>query len=461
MSIDKAIFWHQGQFLMPQHFQISDRLHQAMLTPLLKYAQPHFWGLAALDMQESSLKHLTCEFERADCLFPDGTWVEFPGNAVLESRIVGDNWPNTETPLTVYLGLRKFSAHQENVTVLPKLEGLERVSTRYVSLADPENVRDVYVDAPDAKVKTLLHVVKIFFSTEPEAAEDYHLVPVARIQRAGEGFRADPEFVPAVISSNASVVLRKLLKEIRDELAGRALQLDGYKSQGSEQLEFDPVLLRYKLALRTLSRYVPALFHKLEAEHCHPWEIYGLLRELLGEASSFTRTINLLGEDSDGERQVMNYNHAQLGECFFAMRKLLSQVLDEITVGPLYMVQMTFDGTFFNAEIPLEHLEPANNFYLIITSRSSGETQLGSLLNSGKFGAGDSMQDLVERALPGVGMVQLPFAPPGLPRNAGAHYIKLDTHSDEWRAVERYKSAGLFWEGAPDDVKIELAVIRR
>ncbi|MBW3567846.1 MAG: type VI secretion system baseplate subunit TssK, partial [Proteobacteria bacterium] len=105
---------------------------------------------------------------------------------------------------------------------------------------------------------------------------------------------------------------------------------------------------------------------------------------------------------------------------------------------------------------------PANNFYLIVTSRqASGETSVGSLLNSGKFGAGDSMQDLVERALPGVGMVQLPFAPPGLPRNSAAHYIKLDSHDDEWRAVERYKSAGLFWESAPDDVRIELAVIRR
>ncbi|HEX7030851.1 MAG TPA: type VI secretion system baseplate subunit TssK [Gammaproteobacteria bacterium] len=461
MSIDKPIFWHQGQFLMPQHFQISDRLHQAMLTPLLKYAQPHFWGVARFGMQESSVKHLSIDIDRADCLFPDGTWVEFPGNAIIEPRVVGDNWPDLEAPLTVYLGLRKHNGHQESVTVLPNLDSLERVQTRYVSLADPETVRDAYVEGPEAKVKTLLHVVKVFFSTEPEAAEDHHLVPVARLERAGDGFRLDPEFVPAALDVNASETLRKLVKEIRDELAGRALQLDGYKSQGGEQQEFDPVLLRYKLALRTLSRYVPMLFHLTEAGPVHPWQVYGVLRELLGEASSFTRTVNLLGETGNGERMILPYDQANAGECFFSLRRLLSQVLDEITVGPQYLVQMTFDGTFFNADIPLEHLEAGNNFYLIITSRQAPADYLGSLLSAGKFGAGDSMQDLVERALPGVSMVQLPFAPPGLPRNAGAQYIKLDTRDDEWQAVERYKSAGLFWEGAPDDVKVELAVIRR
>lgn len=460
MSIQRPIFWHQGQFLMPQHFQISDRLHQAMLTPLLKFAQPHFFGLAHLDMQESSIRHLTCDISRAECLFPDGTWIEFPGNAVIAPRIVGDAWPDTETPLTVYLGLRKQSAQQDNVTVLPNLDALERVNTRYVSLADPEEVRDAYVEGPVAKVKSLLHVVNIFFSTEPDAAEDHHLVPIARIERAGDGFRMDPEFVPPVLGLGASEILRRLVKDVRDELAGRALQLDGYKSQGGEQIDFDPVLLRYKLALRTLSRYVPMLFHLVDAK-VHPFEIYGVLRELLGEASSFTRTVNLLGENAAGERLVMPYDHTRLGECFFSLRRLLSQVLDEITVGPQYLVQMTFDGTFFNADVPLEHLEPGNSFYLIVSSRLASADYLGSLLAAGKFGAGDSMQDLVERALPGVSMAHLPFAPPGLPRNPGAQYLKLDTRDDEWRAVERYKSVGLYWEGAPDDVKIELAVIRR
>ena len=461
MSIDKPIFWHQGQFLMPQHFQISDRLQQAMLAPLLRFGQPHFWGLGKLELQESAFAHLTCEVDAVDCLFPDGTWVEFPGNAIVQPRVVGDAWPNAETPLTVYLGLRKFSNHQDNVTVLPNLDNLDRVTTRYVSLADPEEVRDRYMEGPPAKVKSLLHVVKVFFSTEPEAAEEHHLVPIARIVRVGDGFRADPEFIPPALGLNASNTLRKLVREIRDELAGRALQLDGYKSQGGEQPDFDPVLLRYKLALRTLSRYVPMLFQATEAGNVHPFEVYGLLRELLGEASSFTRSVNLLGENADGERLVSAYDHANAGECFFSIRKLLSQVLDEITVGPQYLVQLTFDGTFYNADIPLEHLEPTNNFYLIVSSRKAAGDWLASLLANGKFGAGDSMQDLVERALPGVSMAHIPYAPPGLPRNPGAQYIKLDARDDEWRAIERYKSVGLYWEGAPDDVKIELAVIRR
>ena len=84
-------------------------------------------------------------------------------------------------------------------------------------------------------------------------------------------------------------------------------------------------------ANRDLEDFTASAAHDLRAPLNAMAGNCGLLRELLGEASSFTRSVNLLGENADGERLVSAYDHANAGDCFFSIRKLLSQVLDEIT----------------------------------------------------------------------------------------------------------------------------------
>ncbi len=71
------------------------------------------------------------------------------------------------------------------------------------------------------------------------------------------------------------------------------------------------------------------------------------------------------------------------------------------------------------------------------------------------------VETLVERSLPGVGMIYLSAAPPGLPRRSNAYYMRLDVHDDQWSSVSRQESIALLWEEAPDDTTVELAVVRK
>jgi len=146
--------------------------------------------------------------------------------------------------------------------------------------------------------------------------------------------------MPPALALTSVPELLRMVKEIRDEVTGRAMQLSAYKSPVHSRTDFDANLLRYKMALQSLSRFVPRLFHITEYGDIHPWIVYGILRELVGEVSTYTDRVSVLGETKDGERLLPSYDHTELGGCFNAAGALITQLLNEITIGPQYLVEM-------------------------------------------------------------------------------------------------------------------------
>ena len=186
MHNSKPVFWHQGLFLQPQHFQLLDQYQDAKLQPYQEYLQPHFWGVCQIEMLSSSLTHRTCEIESGHFLFPDGTYVSIPDNSIISSRSFEDDWVDPEKPFTIYLAIHKISQFDDNVTVLSSLENHADVTTRYVTTEKPENAKDVFVESADAQVKYLRHALKIVFDNEKDEMNDYDLIAIAQVVRDGD-----------------------------------------------------------------------------------------------------------------------------------------------------------------------------------------------------------------------------------------------------------------------------------
>ena len=166
MDSNKPVFWHQGLFLQPQHFQLAEKYQQSLLYPYHAFQQPHFWGVCSLEMQSTSLNHRTCEIERGEFIFQDGTFVSLPENAVIESRSFESEWVDPEKPFTIYIAIHKYNRLGENVTIVNDFSNLRDINTRFISTTNPENIKDMYVEGPEAQVKFLRHVVKIVFDNE-------------------------------------------------------------------------------------------------------------------------------------------------------------------------------------------------------------------------------------------------------------------------------------------------------
>ena len=122
MNMNRPLFWNQGLLLQPHHFQQQDMYFQSLLEPYQRFVQPYLWGVGQLEIRESALGNRTFSLAGGEFLMPDRTHVTIPGNALVEARSFEEDWAEGEKPLTVFLGLRKYSDVGENVRVVPDLE---------------------------------------------------------------------------------------------------------------------------------------------------------------------------------------------------------------------------------------------------------------------------------------------------------------------------------------------------
>jgi type VI secretion system protein ImpJ len=462
VSIQRPIFWHQGLLLQPQHFQLADLHAQSLLEPVHAFLGPHFWGVGDREIHEAALGNRSFEVRRGEFLFADGTYAVFPGNAVIESRSFDDAWVEGGKPFTVLVGLKRWSDAGQNVGVLSGSLAMADLTSRFVTPADAEEVGDLHHAGPPAQVKRLRYLLRIFWETEREQLGDYVLIPLAQLERMGDEIKLSTKFVPPALTISSSEVLLNLIKDIRDAIAARAHQLEEYKRQrGVHTAEFGARDMAYLLALRSLSRYIPLLFHSTETRQVHPWSVYGMLRQLVGELSSFSTTVNLLGGEEDGTARLPAYDHWNLGACFSAAQALIIHLLDEITAGPEYVILLAFDGTYFAGDLQPAIFEGRNRFYLVLETEADPKFVLQSVNTAVKMSSREVLPLLIARALPGVGLKHLETPPQELPRRARSLYFQIDHHGDQWAYVQKGNNIALYWDTAPEDLKAELMVVRR
>ncbi len=104
------------------------------------------------------------------------------------------------------------------------------------------------------------------------------------------------------------------LREVRDELAGRARQLEVYKQPAeSRRGDVDGTHINRLMALAVLNRYGPLLTHYLETPSFHPWHLYGSLRQLVGELSLFSDRCDMLAKPPMGGRWCLPISTKRLG----------------------------------------------------------------------------------------------------------------------------------------------------
>lgn len=460
--MERPLFWHQGLFLQPQHFQREDLRNQSLLTPFHRFLLPHFWGVGGLEIQKAALGTFSFKLVKGDFLFPDMTYVAFPGNAVVDARSFDEAWVEGGKPFTVYVGLKKWNEAGENVTVVSGAEGRSKVTTRFVTKADPEKVPDLHQNGPPADLKMLHHVLKIFWETEADQLGDYSIIPVAQLERSGDEIILSESFIPPCLTISSSELLMKIVEDIRDQISSRGRQLESYKQErGIHTAEFGARDMVYLLALRSLNRYIPLLSHFTDSQQVHPWRVYAVLRQLIGELSSFSESVNVAGELENGTPLLSGYDHRSLWGCYSTAQALVTRLLDEITAGPEYVFQLLFDGTYYASELPPAIFEGRNRFYLVLETEGDHKPVLQSLGTVAKLGSRESLPILIARALPGVKLEHLPVPPQELPRRAHSIYFQIDHHTDQWAQVEKGRNIALYWDTAPEDLKAELMIVGR
>lgn len=461
MQPQSPIFWHQGLFLQPQHLQLTEAFHRFSREPLRTYGSQHLWGVGSLSINEPGFGNKLFEVQQGDFLFPDGSYAVFPGNCLLQARSFDEDWVESEKPFTVYVGLHKQDPAGKNVTTVKDFNQAGGAITRYAASEIPEEAPDILGDGPPAHVRRLRYVLRIFWETEIGELENYHLMPIAKLEREGEDVKLARGFIPPSLSVHCSHKLFALIKEIRDLIGSRCRQLEAYKSPRDIQgMDLEIRYLIFLLALRTLNRYVPLFQHYTEGAPLHPWQIYCVVRQLIGELSTFSESVNAFGETRDGTRALPPYDHENLWLCFSTARNMINMLLEGIMMGPEFLIRLEFDGEYFSAELPETFFAPGNNYWLVLRAGMEPQRLLESMHHVVKLSAAKNLTTLIARAVPGIPLEYTPETPAGLPRTANAQYFRIDKDSAQWRDVESSGHIALYWDTAPEDLIAELVVLR-
>jgi type VI secretion system protein ImpJ len=463
MSIDRKqpLFWHQGLFLQPHHFQYHDAWIVQTQARQLELTSPWCWGLGALKISDGALAARQLVIDEISVRWRDGTLTETPGNAQIES-LHFELADFTSGPRTVYVGLRRLEDEQVNVQTFENLADAGKADARLVVPADPQVVPDRYAAGPTGRVTLMTYVLRLFWEDELANLGQYELMPLTRLEQDGDVIRLSPNFVPPCLNLAASAVLQQMLREVRDDIIGRARQLEIFKqpmtNRTGDEGQFGPML-----ALSILNRYGPAVNSMMEAPQTHPWSLYSLLRQLVGELSTFSEYCDLLGETRDGQRLIDPYRHKDAGPALKVIIEVVRHLLNEITVGPEMLVHFEQDGAskdLYRADMQANFFGPRHRYYLMARS-ALDPVEFGQKMTlEAKMGVPEQIELLITRSLPGIEMLPLKTLPLGLPRRTGAIYFRLESLSDAWDAVARMGSLALFLPDAPDEMRLELIVIK-
>jgi len=461
MNIKQSIYWHHGLFLQPQHFQQLEMHQRFNREPFVRMLNPFPWGVEQLEVADSALGNRIAEIRTLKILLPDQTYLEYPGNTVIASRTFDKIWTDPELPLNVYLALRRCSVSQANVTVVDSMPQASEVRTRFASLSNPSEVADYYSNTSQALMPTIMHVARLVFETELAGLDDYEFIPLMRLSLEGDQVRVVTHHVPPAVCMGASLFLTNVLRDIRDDMLGRRRQLEEYKSpRGVNAEDLDANFLMMMQAVQVLNRNVPALTHLLEVSTVHPWQVYGQLRQCVGELSTFSHRFDVYGRLPGREDGLPSYDHQSLGACFTNARDIISQLLSEIAVGPEFNVKLTPQGEVFSGLIPFDYFGNRHRFYLILQSEAVKDVEVGELLGIARLAASSVITDLIDHALPGIELIELPGPPQGLPRRSDTRYFRVEQMSEGWEKIEESGAISFYWPQAPEGLRASIVVTK-
>lgn len=460
MVPEQPIFWHQGLFLQPQHFQHLDRYQQSLLYPAQFCQQPYFWGIQNIEINEAALLNRVVELTAFEAIFQDGTWTVLGKNAILPSRSFAEREAAfiEEETFPLFIGLKRWDRFGSNVAS----EGEKRPEgVRYQKELDPVECEDLYESGPAASMYLLSHRLELFWKDELPDKDEYQILPVGRLRMKGEEIRAAGDFIPPVFMVQGAPRLLQIVKQIQEHIQARCRVLETYKPAGSHAYkDMALVNLNYLSALKSLNRYLTLLQHFIETPRVHPWNLYAVLRQLIGELSTFSDRMNALGHLRDGTVLLPSYNHLGLEACFNETLQIISELLEGIVMGSENIISLVRRDDQFSCEIPTETLRQRNIYCLMIRLLSGDERIKEAVIRHVKVGHCDAMPVMVARALSGVPLEFRDIPPLGMARREDSWCFQLDTGHPRWRELKTDGQFCLHWDDAPNDTVIELVVTR-
>ena len=423
------VYWHQGMFLRPHHFQAGDRYAADQLRRAGKFDVHYNWGVRFIKINPDALKNFRFEVDRLAARLLDGTLV------VAES--------GTDLALDPLELKREMEQLVPGKTVdillaVPKLKlgGANagkpgELSVRFHVNAAHEPIED----ENDGKTPCLLDTrrLNVRLMTTMDDTTGYEVIPIARIERSvkasGEPQIHEPYIPPVLACDGWEPLGTGVVGSVFNRVAGLAKQLA--KTVKEQSIRFDsnnPEQRKIFERLRTLNEASAAFGVVAQADGVHPFLGYLELCRLVGKLAVFGKSATL--------PELPVYDHDDLGRCFYTVKRYLDDLLTEDFNQGYELRAFVGEGLKMRVKIDPDWLAPACQVLVgveSVLSTTDCVRLLTGRLNM-KIGAQERVDTIFRDGLRGLDFVHDHKPPLVLPTSQSLTYFRVnrDVSKDEW-----------------------------
>jgi type VI secretion system protein ImpJ len=421
----RAVHWHEGMFLRPQHFQAAQRHRLQQAGRSDKWSLHYNWGLRSLDLDRDALANYRCVVRSLQARLRDGTPVVVPQDGELDALDLRGAFEGRGS-VDVYLAVPLLQPGRANAG-----DG-----ARY--LLETQDVEDenTGVNAQPVQVRRLN--VKLLLSTQEHTGHE--VLPIARIEKSSRAEatpQLDESYIPPLLACDAWRPLAAGIVQSIYERLGKKIELLAGQvvSRGitfDSQAQGDPLIFAQLRVLNEASAVLGILGY---AQGVHPLTAYTELCRLVGQLAVFGATRR--------PPDLPRYDHDDLGRCFGRVKQHTDALLD-IFVEPEYK-ERPFVGAGLRLQVSLEPawLEAAWDMYIGVQGPKDAEECVRLLTQKGqldmKVGSSEHVDALFRLGQAGLRFTHTPSPPRALPAVPGQIYFQVsrDPPGGEWQNVQR------------------------
>ncbi|HYG10782.1 MAG TPA: type VI secretion system baseplate subunit TssK [Pyrinomonadaceae bacterium] len=314
-EIPKAIDWHEGLLLTPQHFQQIARRQEALLQYHTAMIAPFYWGIRQLNIEEANLSRGLLQIRHLEAVMPDGLVVSYrEGDDLQADRGLQKDLTKSEDLKQERMKIYLVVAPQTN-------RMLQGKNARY-DFYDGEPVADEQTGEGQVRIRRLIPRLRLMIDTKPP--QETVNIPLMEVEYKDDRY-VQTDFIPPLLivtsrhGQPAQVRLgldcegiAKLARDKVQTLAGRA---QSQSPSGAARLDLETTT-----SIRSLAASLPHLEAILSTEVSHPFPIYLALCSMAGHLAA-------LGPDLIPDKP--SYNHYDLRTTFKPIIKFIRQAIEQ------------------------------------------------------------------------------------------------------------------------------------
>ncbi|MEQ8787644.1 MAG: type VI secretion system baseplate subunit TssK [Pirellulaceae bacterium] len=443
------VYWHEGLFLRPQHFQAAERYWGDLISTSQQWDHPFHYGLKEVEFSTEALANHTFQVNSLKARMRDGTIVSLASGEELgrvdlkaafsqrqHSSTAEAEGSESEDVLRIFLAVPKLLPGRENVSSEPG-----GAAVRFLGVE--QSIPDENDGGNEQEIRFRRLNIKLLLSHQD--ASGYEVLPIAQVKRASAAEarpRLDDNYFPPVLSIEAWPGLgRDTVRAVYDvigqkiEVLAQQISNRGIGLETHEPGDADRILMLTQLS----AAYAVLGVLAFSQSGVHPLTAYTELCRLVGQLSIFAPN-HLVQE-------VPPYDHDDLARIFRVLRLRLEELLNSVRdyeyeqryfVGVGLGMQVTLEPKWFNANW---------SWYIGVKKGDLTKDEIHSLLSAGhldwKLGSSREVEILFQQRAEGLQLLPVERVPRVLPASPDWVFYQLSRTGAAWRDVQETQTLAM------------------